>query len=472
MKTYINRFAILLAIAALSACKVSKDIPKPVADVPTNFRDDNVKDTSSIADIQWRSFFTDVTLQKLIDSAMVKNFDMQIALKNIEAAQLQFKQVKWEYVPSVDLNVTANSNRPSDNSVTGLSLAQYNIGAKHIEDYNANLSVSWEADIWGKIRSQQKSALATYLQTAEARKVIQTDLVAGVSQGYYNLLMLDEQLNIAKSNLRLTDSTLRIVRLQFDAGQVTSLAVDQTLAQKQAAEQLIPQFEQNVTIQENALSILTGHLPDAITRDVTLSQINVPDALSAGVPSEAVSRRPDVKQHELALVIANANVGINKAEMYPALRITAQGGINSFKATNWFNIPASLFGVVAGSVLQPLFDHKELRTQYDIAKVQRERTVLEFRQSVLTAVGEVSDALVKVNKLKEQEVIANNRVSTLKHATANSNMLFKNGLATYLEVITAQSNVLQSELDLATIKNAQLSAVSELYRALGGGWKQ
>jgi len=296
--------------------------------------------------------------------------------------------------------------------------------------------------------------------------------VAGVSQGYYNLLMLDEQLKIAKSNLLLTDSTLRIVKLQFDAGQVTSLAVDQTLAQKQAAEQLVPQFEQNVAIQENALSILTGHLPEAITRDVTLAQINVPDALAAGVPTEAISRRPDVKQHELALVIANANVGINKAEMYPALRITAQGGINSFKASNWFNVPASLFGVVAGSVLQPLFDHKELKTNYDVAKVQRERTVLEFRQSVLTAVGEVSDALVKVNKLKEQQVVATNRVNTLKHATANSNLLFKNGMATYLEVITAQSNVLQSELELASIKNEQLSAVSELYRALGGGWKQ
>jgi multidrug efflux system outer membrane protein len=184
-----------------------------------------------------------------------------------------------------------------------------------------------------------------------------------------------------------------------------------------------------------------------------------------------VSRRPDVQSAELALTIANANVGINKASMYPALRITADGGVNSFKASNWFNIPSSLFGVVAGSVLQPLLDHKELRTQYDVAQVNREKAVLQFRQSVLNAVGEVSDALVKIEKLKAQEAIEADRVATLTHATSNASLLFKNGMADYLEVITAQSNVLQSQLQLATIKRDELSAVSELYQSLGGGWR-
>jgi len=184
-----------------------------------------------------------------------------------------------------------------------------------------------------------------------------------------------------------------------------------------------------------------------------------------------VSRRPDVRSAELALTIANANVGINKAAMYPALRITATGGVNSFMANNWFNIPASLFGIVSGSVLQPLFDNKELSTQYKVAEVDREKTVLEFRQSVLNAVGEVSDALVKIDKLKQQQAIVQNQVNTLNQATQNANMLFKNGMATYLEVITAQSNVLQSQLQLATIKRDELSAVSDLYRSLGGGWR-
>jgi NodT family efflux transporter outer membrane factor (OMF) lipoprotein len=469
MKKYINTFAFMLLLA-LSACKVSKDIETPKPALPVAFRDAATSDTTSIADIKWKSFFTEPTLQKLIDSAIEKNYDMQIAVKNIEASQLLFKQVKWNYVPSVGLNVTANSNRPSDNSVTGLSLNQYNIGSKHIEDYSANLALTWEADIWGKIRNQSKSALATYLQTTEAKKLIQTNIVAGVSQGYYNLLMLDAQLQIAQKNVKLNDSTLRIIRLQYDAGQVTSLAVQQAEAQRLAAAQLVPVFEQNITIQENALRILTGALPDKIERSATLDQLSVPENLSAGLPSAVVSRRPDVKTAELALVIANSKVGISKAEMYPALRISATGGVNSFKASNWFNIPASLFGVVAGSVVQPLFDHKRLSTNYKVAQVEREKNVLQFRQSVLNAVGEVSDALVKINKLKDQQAIAANRVSTLQQATGNANLLFRNGLANYLEVITAQSNVLQSELELVSIKRAQLSAVSDLYRSLGGGW--
>jgi multidrug efflux system outer membrane protein len=469
MKTYINTFAFALLLA-LSACKVSKDIETPKPALPVAFRDAATNDTTSIADIKWKSFFTEATLQKLIDSAIEKNYDMQIAIKNIEASQLLFKQVKWNYVPSVGLNVTASSNRPSDNSVTGLSLSQYNIGSKHIEDYSANLALTWEADIWGKIRNQSKSALATYLQTTEAKKAIQTNIVAGVSQGYYNLLMLDAQLQIAQKNVKLNDSTLRIIRLQYDAGQVTSLAVQQAEAQRLAAAQLVPQFEQNITIQENALRILTGALPDKIERSATLDQLNVPENLSAGLPSTIVSRRPDVKTAELALVIANGKVGLSKAEMYPALRISATGGVNSFKASNWFNIPASLFGVVAGSVVQPLLDHKRLSTNYKVAQVEREKNVLQFRQSVLNAVGEVSDALVRINKLKDQQAIAANRVSTLQQATGNANLLFKNGLANYLEVITAQSNVLQSELELVSIKRAQLSAVSDLYRSLGGGW--
>jgi multidrug efflux system outer membrane protein len=470
MKKYIYSAAFMLL--ALSACKVSKDIETPKPALPDNFRNAAVVgDTTSVADIQWKSFFTDPVLQKLIDSAIVKNYDMQIAVKNIESSQLLFKQVKWNYLPETDFNITANTQRPSDNSLTGLSLTQYGIATKHIEDYNANLSLSWEADIWGKIHNQQRAALAAYLQTAEAKKAVQTNIVATVSQGYYNLLMLDAQLDIAKANVRLTDSTLRIVNLQYTAGQATLLAIEQTRAQEQAAQQLIPQFEQNITIQENALRILTGELPGGILRNSTLDQITLPANLSAGVPSALVSRRPDVKSYELALITANANVGINKAAMYPALRITASGGINSFMANNWFNIPASLFGIVAGSVGQPLFQHKELKTAYEVSEVEREKTVIQFRQSVLNAVGEVSNALVQIEKLKAQQNIVADRVNTLQQATKNANLLFKNGMANYLEVITAQSNVLQSELELASVKRGELSAVAELYRSLGGGWK-
>lgn len=473
MKRYINPYSILILLAVfISACKVSKDVATPKPELPVAFRNSaTTADSSSIADIQWKSFFTDATLQKLIDSAIARNYDMQIAVKNIEASQLLFKQVKWNYVPELNLNVTANTNRPSDNSLTGLSLAAYDIKTKHIEDYNANLGLTWEVDIWGKIRNQSRSALAQYLQTNEAKKAIQTNIVAGVSQGYYNLLMLDAQLEIAQKNVKLNDSTLRIIRLQFDAGQVTQLAVQQAEAQQLSAAQLVPGFERDIAIQENAIKILTGALPDKVERTARLDEVAIPENLSAGVPSAIVSRRPDVKTAELALNVANANVGIAQANMYPSLTITANGGLNTFRASNWFTVPASLFGTVAGALTQPLLQHRQLKTQYKVALVDREKTVLQFRQSVLNAVGEVSDALVRIEKLKAQQTIIANRVSTLEKATNNANLLFSNGQATYLEVITAQSNVLQSELDLATVKNARLNAMSDLYRSLGGGWK-
>ena len=460
----------LLLLSTFVACKVSKDIATPTPQLPANFRNAATADTNSIADIKWKRFFTDASLQKLIDKAIAKNYDMQLALKNIETSQLLLKQTKWAYLPDARLQVAVNSNRPSDNSLNGLSAKSF-LGTTHVEDYSANIALSWEADIWGKIKNQKAGALAAYLQTEEARKAIQTNIVANVTQGFYNLLMLDAQLEIAKRNIALNDSTLRIIRLQYNAGQVTALAIQQAEAQQLTAAALVPQLEQNVAIQENALSIIAGELPDQIQRNVLLSQVNIADSLSAGVPLEMVSRRPDVKSYELALNIANAQVGIARAKMYPSLSITAGGGLNSFRASKWLSIPASLFGAVAGGITQPLFQKKQLTTAYEVAKVNREKTVIEFRQSVLNAVGEVSDALVRIEKLQVERSIAITRVYTLQKAISNANMLFQTGMANYLEVITAQSNVLQSELELASITREQLSAKVELYRSLGGGWK-
>ncbi len=470
MNKHIKYILPLLMVLALQACKVSKDVHEPDMSLPASFRNGTATDTTSIANISWSNFFNDELLVKLIDSAIQGNLDMQLAIKNIEAARLLAKQAKWNNVPTLALNVTANTTRPSDNSLNGLSLAQYGLG-NHIEDYSANLSISWEADIWQKIRNKNKAALAAYLQTREARDLIQTSIVDNVAEGYYNLLMLDAQLAIAQKNVLLSDSTLRMIRLEFDAGQVTLLAVQQATAQQLAAAQLVPQFQQNIAIQENALRILTGNLPGSIERSTSLSTLVEPVNLPTGIPSEIVSRRPDVRIEELALTIANAKVGITKASMYPSLQITAAGGVNSFKASNWFNIPAALFGIVAGAVVQPLLQHKELKTNYKVAMVERDETVIRFRQSVLVAVGEVSDALVKIEKLKQQQSIVHERVQILQGATANANLLFKSGMANYLEVITAQSNVLQSELELAAVKRSQLSAVAQLYRSLGGGWK-
>lgn len=462
--------AVLVLITTFTACKVSKDIETPKDALPESFRNAASQDTTSVADQSWKEFFTDPSLQKLIDSAIVRNNDLLVAQKNIEAAQWQLTQSKWGNVPKINFQATATSTRLSDNSLNGLSTSTF-LRKKHVEDYNAALNLSWEADIWGKIRNQKRSALAEYLQSAEAKKALQTTVVANVSKGFYNLLMLDAQLEIAKKNLTLNDSTLFVINLQYESGQVTSLAKQQAEAQQSVAAQLIPELEQNIAIQENALSIITGTFPSAKERKTTLSAIALKENAAAGIPSSLVSRRPDVKNAELALKAANAKVGIAKASLYPSLNITASGGLTSFEADNWFNTPASLFGTVAGSIAQPLLNGKRLKAQYEISKIEREKAVINFRQSVLVAVGEVSDALVKVEKLKEQQTAVAKRVATLQKAVKNADMLFKNGMATYLEVIVAQGNLLQSELDLASIKRSSLEADVELYRSLGGGWK-
>jgi multidrug efflux system outer membrane protein len=468
MKNY-NRIILITGLLfTVAGCKISKDIQTPKPELPVAFNADAVKDTIGIGALPWKTFFHDEILQALIDSALSKNFDMRIALKNIEEAQQVVKQSKWNNVPTVNLSATASTSIPSKYSLNGLTASQF-LGSNHIEDYSAGASFSWEADIWGRIRNTNKAALAAYLQSNEARKALQTDLIANVSKGYFNLLMLDEQLRVAEHNMALNDSTLHIVSVQYNFGQVTSLAVQQAQAQQLTAAELVPQLEQEIALQENALQILTGQLPGTVRRQAILDDIRFPIELSAGIPSVIIRQRPDVKSRELDLVIANAKVGINKAQMYPALRITASGGANALKASDWFNIPGSLFGVVGASLLQPLLQHKELSTQYKIAGIEREKTVILFRQAVLKAVGEVSDAMVKIEKLKHQDVIVAKRVITLQQATANANSLFKNGMANYLEVITAQGNVLQSELELASIKRQELSAIADLYRSLGGG---
>lgn len=471
MNSKSNLLIILVLQAFFFACKTTDKAIQTEAPVPANFRNAEVPsdDSTSIAFIPWRDFFNDVTLQTLIDTAIAHNMDLQLAIKNIDAAQATLKQAKAGYIPNVSLQVGANSTNPSNNSLNGVSLNQF-LKTNHIEDYNATLALSWEADIWGKIKNQKAEALASYLQTEEAKKAVQTQIVSYVAQGYYNLLMLQEQLKIARQNLALNDSTLNIIKQQYDVGEITLLGLEQAEAQRLAAASLIPDFEQQINIQENALSILSGKLPEGIATQSTLDDIRIPEKINTGVPSLLLSRRPDVKQAELAVMAARANQRYARASMYPSLTISAQAGVNSFKASNWFNIPASVFGTVAGGIAQPILQRRQLKTNYELAAINHEKSVIQFRQSVITAVGEVSDALIALNKLQEKQSIALNRTNKLQSAIHNADLLFNTGMANYLEVITAQSNVLQSELELAQIKKAQLVAMVELYRSLGGGW--
>jgi NodT family efflux transporter outer membrane factor (OMF) lipoprotein len=393
-----------------------------------------------------------------------------VALSRIEIARLRVQQSKAWNLPQADLLVTGQISRPSNNSLSGLSLKNF-IGQSYVENYSLGAHLSWEADIWGKIKGRKQVLLADYLQTTEAAKTVQTDLVSDIAGGFFNLLMLDKQLSIAKKNLLLSDSFVVATRLLKDAGIGHALAVQQAESQKASTALLIPQLEQSIALQENALQLLTGQLPGSITRTTLLDDISVREDLATGLPLAMVSRRADVRFAELSLIRSNARIGVVHANMYPALNITVGGGLESFKRSNWFNIPDALFGLAAGSVAQPIFRRRELKMDLDIAKREREQAVILFRQSVLQATGEVANALVQIDKLKQQQSIASHQVDTLNRAVFNAQLLFKSDMANYLEVITAQANALQAELNLAYIQRQQLDAMVALYRSLGGGWK-
>lgn len=462
-------FATLMQVVA--GCAIPKTVPLETGETQAVFRNDSASaQAESIATLPWKELLANKDLEALVDTALLKNNDLQIAIKDIEAADEFYKKSRQGYLPQVAASVISSNSLPSKNSLNGLTASEF-LGAKNLDNYNLSLGISWEADIWGKVKNAKKAALAQYLQTQEARKGIQTMLISSISSGYYNLLMLDEQLLIARKNLALNDSTLTMMMLQFQSGQISSLATDQQEALKLAAAELIPKLEQQVNIQENALSILTGVAPGFISRSSTLPELKVSDRLAAGLPSKMISHRPDVRSRELELQVASARIGIATANMYPSLIISASGGVNSLRLSNWFNLPASIFGIVAGGLTQPILQKRELKTQYNLSVIQREQSVLRFRQSVLIAYQEVSDALIKIDKLEKRQVIASMKVSKLQKATANAGLLFANGKANYLEVITAQSNVLSGELELVSVKRDQLSAVVDLYRSLGGGWK-
>jgi len=295
--------------------------------------------------------------------------------------------------------------------------------------------------------------------------------VAAVAEGYYNLLMLDAQLEVAQRNLKLNDSTLQIVKLQRDAGEVSSLAIQQTQSQMLVAASLIPQLEQEIVIQENTLMALTGRMPDGVYRSSALTDWRMQETYDSGVPLQLLANRPDVREAELALRAANAEAGVAQAYRYPTLTIDATGGLNAMLPQNWFNIPGALFGGLISGVTQPIFSGRRLKTQHEITKLERDKAEIGFQQTVMDAVHEVTNALVMIDKLNEQHTIAEQRVATAQLGVKNANLLFKSGEATYLEVITAQSNALNSELDLVSIKQQQLNAKVTLYKALGGGWK-
>lgn len=467
MKSTIKNSVFCLGtLVLLSSCAVGKKYSRPAVNLPEEYRT-QVAVTSDTINLSWRNFFKDPELVKLIEQALDKNKDIAIALLNQKQLELSFKQAKLGLLPNVDLGVGASRNYASKNSLNA-SLSEQITGKKYVDDFNATLTLSWEADIWGKAQMQKEKALASYLMEKENLAALKTRIVVQVVQAYNNLLTLDKQLVVAQENVTLSTNTLEMLQLQFNSAQINSLAVDQAEAQKKTAELLIPLTQQNIQIQENALRILCGEFPDAINRSTSNELYEMEDIFPTGVPANLLSRRPDLKALEYAIMAANATTGLSKAAMYPSINLTPSIGVNSYEFDNWFNLPGSLVKNIAANLSQPLFQKRALKTNYEVAKLEQEKAAEQFKLAVMVAVGEVSDAMSKVKYTDERIALVEQKKAALDKAVTNVSLLYSSGMASYLEIIVAQSNALQNDLEVTSIQKEKVDALTELYRALGG----
>lgn len=458
---------VVLIAAMLASCNISKPYRRTDLNIPQQYRE-TIAVTADTVLLSWKTFFKDPTLVALIEKALQGNNEVAVALRNMQQLNLHYKQAKLSMLPALDLNMGANRNWLSRNSLNG-SLSSQFLGSNYLDDYSASLSVAWEADIWGKTRMMKEAALADYFAQKENLSALKTRIIVQVAQAYYNLITLDEQLKIAHQNIDLSDSTLQIIRLQYASGLVNSLAVEQAEAQKKTAELIIPLALQNIAISENALSILCGNYPDHIHRATSLSNTMPQEVFPTGVPAMLLSRRPDVKAAEQAIVSANSRTGLARAAMYPSISLSSSAGANSFKFNTWFDLPGSIVKNVGANLVQPIFRKKALKTAYEVAIIEQEKLAVQFRQSVLTAVGEVSDALATSTQTDQRVALLEQKKTSLAKANKDALLLYKSGVANYLEVITAQNNALQNDLETINTKREKLNALVALYMALGGG---
>lgn len=464
-KLRVYNFVLIPAVLfSLQSCFLAKDYERPEVVEEEYYRTDMLpKDGSSMADVSWRALFTDPFLVGYIEESLENNIDIRIALQQILAAEAYVKQGKASYLPTFSLRGAVNHQILSKNSQFG----SFFDGS--ITQYEATGNLSWEADIWGKIRSNDRALQASYLQSVAAHQAVKTELIANIASLYYQLLALDEQVRITRKTIANRERSLQTTRALKEAGNVTEVGVQQTQAQLYRARAVLLNLENNVRLLENTLSILLGDAPRQINR-TSLVQQDIETELSIGVPAQLLRNRPDVIAAEYNLVNAFELTNVARSSFYPSLNLTASGGFQSLDLAELFNAN-SLFANLAGSIAQPVLNRRQIRTQYEVAQAQQEIAFLNFRRSVLTASREVSDALYNFATAEERIELKTNEFEAYELATTYSEELLDNGMANYLEVLTARENALNSRLELIDAELTRLYSIVDLYQALGGGWK-
>jgi len=455
---------VVFTMLTLQSCFVAKDYERPELDIEENYRTDAVvQDTVTMADVSWRELFTDPVLTDYIDRGLTNNIDIRVAIQQIVAAEAYFKQGKAGFLPTLSGNLRYTHQELSNNS----QFAAFSASSQNQYEVTGNLS--WEADIWGKIRSNSRSFQASYLQTVAAHQAVKTRLISNISSTYFSLLALDEQIEVTEKTISNRESSLETTKALKEAGNVSEVGVKQTEAQLYTAQAILLDLKTQSRLLENTMAILLGEMPMEIQRSSLESQIVKTD-LATGVPTQLLSNRPDVIAAEFKLRSAFEMTNVARSSFYPSLTLSANGGLQSLEFDKLFNAN-SLFASLVGGLTQPIFNSRKIKTQHEVAQAQQEQARLSFKQSILNASKEVSDAMYSYQNAIDKIDIKQKEFDAYDLATSYSDELLKNGLANYLEVLSSRENALNSRLDLINAKNNKLQSIVDLYTALGGGWK-
>ncbi|MCW5914059.1 MAG: TolC family protein [Chitinophagaceae bacterium] len=438
---------LMLAIV-LQSCFVARPYQNPVTVDNSYYRTEVATgDTQNLANFSWKELFTDQKLQQYITLALENNTDMMNAVQQIRIAEAYLKQGKANFLPSVSAGITAGTSQ--NNSITG------NLG--------------WEADIWGRIKSSKDAALASLLRSQAAQQAVKSQLVASLADTYYQLMALDEEKKITEETIANRENNLTTTRALKDAGTVSAVAVEQSQALLINSRGILVNLDNNIRLLENYFCLLLNIPAQPVERN-TLSEQQISAPLSVGVPVQLLTNRPDVRVAEYNYMNAFFGTNAAKAAFYPSLTITAGAGFSASDFDKLFS-PGALFGAVAGSLMQPIFNKRQIRTQYEVARANQEIALNNYKKTILSAARDVSDALFAYEAQNKLVDIKQTEFEHYDTIISYSRELVDNGMGNFLDVITAMQNSLNAQLNYVDAKYGRLSAVVQLYKALGGGWR-
>lgn len=461
---------------AAASCKIPS-IVQPVENRSTPESYNNVRDTTNMAAIQWQSFFKDRNLANLIDTALKNNQELMITLKEIEIAKNDIRFRQGQLLPTVGARAGVGVEKVGRYTSQGAGDASTEItpGKEFpdpLMDYTISAYANWEVDIWKKLHNSKKAAISRYLSTVEGKNFVLTNLIAEVANSYYELLALDNQLEIVKQNIKLQKNALEIVKVQKEASRVTELAVQKFRAEVLNSQGLEFEILQKIKESENNINFLLGRYPQEIPRDKSNFLSLIPAAVRSGIPSQLLANRPDIKKAELELVAAKLDVKVARAEFYPSFGISAAVGFQAFKPSFLVKFPESVLYSLAGDLAGPLINRNGIKAEFNNANLRQLQAMYNYERTILNAYLEVSTQLSSVANLQKSYDLKSEEVDALTRSIDISNDLFKSTRADYLEVLITQRDALASKLELIETKKKQLNAVTNLYRNLGGGWKQ